>query len=159
MLYPCFCTLLAAFQAAPPAPGPRSKTSSQLPALPLRSSHAPPSSLQGWGGCLTPLLPRSLLLPGAQRDHLGPCPGRGEGRAVGGTGEAGTGEGCSGGGSSAFSPARSSQGLAWRMSHPLGTGNSGTPITPTWGGLQKRGRGLQSPSDLNKTPFKGKKGI
>ena len=34
----------------------------------------------------------------------------------------------------AGSPLPSSQGLAWRMSHPLGTGNCGTPITPAGGG-------------------------
>lgn len=69
----------------------------------------------------------------------------------------------------AFSPARRSQGLAWRMSHPLGTGNSGTPIAPAWGKVQRdggvggggeeRGVMLQPCFDLNKTPFKGKRGF
>lgn len=43
----------------------------------------------------------------------------------------------------ASSPARNSQGLAWRMSHPLGTGNSGTPFHGrSRGMLQRGGRGL-----------------
>lgn len=42
----------------------------------------------------------------------------------------------------ASSPARSSQGLAWRMSHPLGTGNSGIPLHGrSRGMLQRGGRG------------------
>lgn len=54
----------------------------------------------------------------------------------------------------AFSPARSSQGLAWRMSHPLGTGN-GIPIA--LGGDNVKGRrGLRYGSGLLKLPSRGK---
>lgn len=66
----------------------------------------------------------------------------------------------------AFLPARSSQGLAWRMSHPLSTGKFGSPITPAWGrwGGATKGKeggveGLQSCFDLKTTLFKGKKGL
>lgn len=54
----------------------------------------------------------------------------------------------------AFSPARSSQGLAWRMSHPLGTGN-GTPIAPGGENLKGR-RGLRCDLGLLKPDSRGK---
>lgn len=54
----------------------------------------------------------------------------------------------------AFSPSRSSQGLAWRMSHPLGTGN-GTPIAPGGENLKGR-RGLRCDLGLLKPDSRGK---
>lgn len=117
-----------------------SKAFSQLPAFPSRSSHTPPTFIPVPNSC------RAGVAAGPGHPLPGLCSSLGLRRSQGPSGSlpgvrrreggrrdrrGGEGRRMLRGWLVAFSPARSSQGFAWRMSHPLSTGNSGTPITPT----------------------------